>query len=76
MSSLLQETVNKLIKGSISDNFLKRITSDVSEPFLKDPKVSSIFIKNLIHQRLNFFRVDLNPLINNLNYVQNVTELY
>ena len=72
----MQETADKMIKGSLSDNLIKRITSDFAEPFLRDEKTSKTFISNLINHRLNKFRIALNPLINNINYVQNVTELY
>ena len=65
-----------MIKGSLSDNLIRRITSDFAEPFLRDSKTSAAFLSDLTNQRLNKFRVALNPLINNTNYVQNVTELY
>ena len=76
LSSLLLETVDKMIKGSISDKLIRKITSDFSEPFLRDSKIAQIFITNLTNHRVNFFRLGLNPLINNISYVQNVAELY
>jgi hypothetical protein len=76
LSSLILEAVDKLIKGNISDSLLRKITFDLADPFLRDPSIASIFISNLTNHRLNYFRLGLNPLINNINYVQNVTELY
>lgn len=72
----MQEAVDKLIKGNISENLIEKITSSHSEIFLREPKISSIFLSSLTNHRLNLFRVGLNPLINNINYVQNLSELF
>lgn len=38
--------------------------------------MAEVFISSLTSQKLNQFRVALNPLINNINYAQNIAELY
>ena len=55
---------------------IKKIVGPYSAPLLKDKNIGSIFVNNLKKNRLNYWRISLNPLINNINYTQNLSELY
>lgn len=74
--SLLEEAVNKLIKENLSENLTKKIIGECSEPFLRDPNVAAVFKENLKNNRINYFRVALNPVVNNISYANNVVEMY
>lgn len=50
----------------------EKIIGGSFEPFLRNLKVAAAFKQNLNSNRLNYFRIALNPLINNISYANNV----
>ena len=57
-------------------SLVHKIIKEHSKPFLRDEKVTATFTDSLKNNRINHFRVALNPLVNNINYANNVVEIY
>ena len=53
-------------------SLIHKIIKQHSKPFLRDEKVTAAFTDSLKNNRINHFRVALNPLVNNINYANNV----